>query len=200
MSAQRACRASALIPPDCCRLRPCASHDRLSLLRPTPPPRSRCHGHPPRVHRRHHRVHRGRRHRVHHRRVHCRHGLRPRPLCARQPGGRGVLHGRRRARAPSPPPPQRQSGTSTPSAACASRLGEARCVGRCCHGPLSHWAAVALGRCRVGRCCVQSGRRAPRCGVLCAACVRFACVGCCARRMREDACGGCWAQDLLGCV
>ena len=34
MSAQRACRASGLIPPDCCRPRPCASHGRPSLLRP----------------------------------------------------------------------------------------------------------------------------------------------------------------------
>ena len=77
MSAQRACRASALIPPDCCRPLPCASHGRPSLLRPTPPPRSRRHGHPRRVrrhdaHRR--RVRRGRRHRVLCRRVQHLHG------------------------------------------------------------------------------------------------------------------------------
>ena len=33
---------------DCCRLRPCASHGRLSLRRPPPPPRSRCHAAIPR--------------------------------------------------------------------------------------------------------------------------------------------------------
>jgi hypothetical protein len=52
MSAQRACHASALVPPDCWRPRPCASHGRPSLLRPTPPPRSRRQGHPLRVRRR----------------------------------------------------------------------------------------------------------------------------------------------------
>ena len=52
MSGQRACRASALVPPDCWRPRPCASHGRPSLLRPPLPPRSRRQGHPLRVRRR----------------------------------------------------------------------------------------------------------------------------------------------------
>ena len=139
---------------DCCRLRPCASHGRLSLRRPTPPPRivvvtrpSPASPPPPPP---------------------C--PSRPPPSCpspsspavmafvlfARQPGGRGVLHGRRRS---SPVPPAisaaQSGGATAPSTACARRPGEARCVGRCrlgrcCNEPLSHWAAVALGRCRTG--------------------------------------------------
>ena len=183
---------------DRCQPRPCASHGRLSLRRPTPPPRSRCHAAIPRESAAAAIV-----------------SIAASAIVSITVESTAVMAfvlvlfalvnlavvvSFTVGVAPEPPPPRPLSGRAAP----VRRLPRAQAgwgrpavwaaaaMGRCRTGPLSRWAAAAWD--------VQSGRRAPRCGVLCAACVRFACVGCCARRMREDACGGCWAQDLLGCV
>ena len=154
-------------------LRACASHHRLSLPWPSPPPRL---GRPHRVrHRRAHRrrVRRVRRLRVHRRRVHRLCGpvlvtlvrlavilvfvfarRSPSPVVREASEGRGWAGAHSRAR--------RLAGRGT-GFACACPVAWTAVAWALSHGPQSH-GRCRMGRCRMGRCRVRRSRaicRAP---------------------------------------